>query len=401
MKKSFVIIIATLIVFTGVTWFLYVFISKKIVISKAKMFYQQGEPKKAYETYEKALKKSPENPEIYVSLGKTAEAMGNYADCIKYYEKAYQIAPDNIENLENLYWSYMLTGRLDDALAMCEKRVALAPERKSIYYSYMAEIYLTKALFADKDALQKAEEYIKMGDSSPETLYIRGKIHFLKGRNPDAIKDFEAVLSSKKLPPDDEIDIHLTLHRAYLKICEIEKAKESLHKIIELSMNWQDAEHWRLIPYPEFALLILNFHFGEKVDQEKLNKFSQRYDDLMKRGINDEWNGKEVNKIISRAIELDRIRNEDIKYVNEAIKLWERAHKIIKRYFVEESKELEYPNCFVGMMVIRSTFLSVFNACLGDLYRDIGKKREAKKYYVEGLKIDPDDCIIKKRMESL
>ncbi|GEM_PF-1559207 len=394
MRKTFMTAVIVFLVLAGIIISLAVW-RRVDTFTAAERSLRKGRLSRAMAAYEEALKKDPDNPVIYTSLGKTAERMGMFPESVDYYEKAYKRDPGNLSYLENLYWPYYLTGRLDDALRVCETHIERAPH-DTRFNSYIADIYLMKSL-KDPTALEKAEEYIQKGDQSAESFYIRGKIDFVKGDNHTALVNMQKS-QSLKLSPDDEVDSWFIIHKAALRAGETETARKALHNVIELSVDTDEKSQRSLLPYPEFATLILYVYFNEKVDRAKFDRLNNRFRDLGRRGIQDNWNGKEIHRFIARAIDA-REKGEAVRDIPQAVDFWEKAHRVLEKYFGKESKEVVYPDSFVGRVVVATSFFSAYKVYVGDLYRERGDKGKALQYYAEALKNDGADCVIKDRLK--
>jgi len=394
MRKTFITGVVVFLVIVGIIISLIVW-RRVDTFTAAERSLRKGSLNRALASYEEALKKDPENPAIYTDMGKTAERMGMFPESVEYYENAYKREPGSLSSLENLYWPYYLTGRLDDALEVCETHLERAPH-DTRFYSYIADIYLMKSL-KDVAALDKAEEYIEKGDKSAESFYIRGKIDFAKGDNRSALVNMKKG-QSLKLSPDDEVDSWFIIHKAALRAGETETARRALHRVIDLSSEEDEKGQRALLPYPEFAMLILYVYFGEKVDRAKFEKMGGRFRELERRGVKDNWNGREIHRFIGRAIEA-RERGEAVRDIPQALEFWEKAHRVLEKYFSKDSKEVVYPDSFVGRVVVASSFFSAYKVYIGDLYREKGDNEKALECYAEALKNDGDDCVIKDRLK--
>ncbi|MGV8124596.1 MAG: tetratricopeptide repeat protein [Candidatus Xenobiia bacterium LiM19] len=394
MRKTFLTGVVVFLVLVGTVISLIVW-RKVDTFTAAERSLRKGRLNRALASYEEALKKDPDNPTIYTNMGKTAERMGMFPESVEYYESAYKREPGSLASLENLYWPYYLTGRLDDALRVCETHLERAPH-DTRFYSYIADIYLMKSL-KDAAALDKAEEYIQKGDQSAESFYIRGKIDFAKGDNGSALVNMQKG-QSLKLSPDDEVDSWFIIHKAALRAGEAETARKALHRVIDLSSDEGEKGQRSLLPYPEFAMLILYVYFNEKVDRAKFNRLNNRFRELERRGVQDNWNGREIHRFIARAIDA-REKGEAVRDIPQAVEFWEKAHRVLEKYFGKDSKEVVYPDCFVGRAVIASSFFSAYKVYIGDLYREKGDNGKALHYYAEALKNDGDDCVIKDRLK--
>lgn len=396
MRKTFMAAVVVVLIIIGIV--ISIMVWKRVDrYTAAERSLRKGKLNRALASYEEALKKDPENPEIYTRLGKTAETMGMFPEAVSYYENAYKRDPGNPASLENLYWPYYLTGRLDDAMRVCEAHLERVPH-DTRFYSYMADIYLMKSL-RNPSELDKAFEYIRKGDLSAESYYIKGKIDFARGDPRSAVQSIQKGLSLK-LTPDDEVDSLFILHRAAVRAGDVDTAKRALYRLIDLSTSQADRSQRALLPYPEFAMLILYVYFNEKVDRARFDRLNDRFGDLGRRGIRDNWNSREIHRFIARAIDAKE-KGEAVRDVPQAVEFWEKARQILEKYFGKDSKEIVYPDSFVGRVVVASSFFTAYKVYIGDLYREKGDMARALQCYSEALREEPDDCVIKDRLKIL
>ena len=389
MKKRIILALILLVIglFIGIVFFMNA-PRKAYDLQRAKKYFAAGELSRAYAEYQKALKNEPNNPEIYYELGGATNQMGRIPECIELLHKAYRLDP-KIIYLEELYWPYYLTSDFENAEKVCRSVLKADPSR-TIYLSFLADIYITKAL-KERSYLQKAEETIKKGDMTKgDTFYIWGKIYWLKEDFNKAIENLEKAVRLG-LDPSDEVDLQILLGHLYIWNGKMDKARESFHKIINLSLKWKRSDYLRLIPAPEISVIVLYSYWGERIGKKTLDKLYARYDLLGKKGVLDTDGGRQRHLQTVNAIDAIDTKN------------YQKALKNLSLLF--RSKETEPPapppQCFLSRTLQRQIFPTLANTLKGDVYKAMGLKAEAQRCYASALKTDSRNPFVKRRIDSL
>lgn len=193
---------------------------KSKILEAAQQFTIRGQVQKAIEEWKKLLTSSPNDANIYNTIGdlclKNQTANNSSEEAITYYENAGKI--------------FESSGFVLKAIAVYKKILKIAPSRKEIYlrlgdlnrerglignaredYLYAAKLYSQEGLV--KEAL---EVYRKIADLDPSNLGIRKKIadiFYKEGFKKEAIEEYTKVAG------------------AHLKAEEIDEA-ENLYKLI-------------------------------------------------------------------------------------------------------------------------------------------------------------------------
>jgi tetratricopeptide (TPR) repeat protein len=228
--------------------------SPESLATEADTLFKDGKLLQSIDTYEEAIKSSPQNPALYIELARVQMWAGQYEDAQANAENALLLNPNNSLAHAVLAWAMDFQGNNSDALASIETAIELDPQN-AIAHAYRVEILIDsndfanieKAIQISKDAYalnpdlvetRRARAYLLEATSNYEEAiqFYRSAIelnpnipilHMELGRNlrfvevyDDAIKEF--TLANTLNPPDPEPD--LLISRTYATIGDYAKA---------------------------------------------------------------------------------------------------------------------------------------------------------------------------------
>lgn len=100
----------------------------------ADKYYQKGDLKKAAETYQRILERSPKNFTAAYGLGLTLEKAEDHQQALVFFEKALAVNPNNADVLYHAGFSCNQIKAYEKAAAYLEKAIALHPMISSLHY---------------------------------------------------------------------------------------------------------------------------------------------------------------------------------------------------------------------------------------------------------------------------
>ena len=89
------------------------------------------------ETFAKAVKDTPDRPELRAYLGISYERRGLNAEAIEQLEAAWKLDPKNKDYLDHLAALYEQTGKMQEALMAYEKILVLDPDDSEAQENYL------------------------------------------------------------------------------------------------------------------------------------------------------------------------------------------------------------------------------------------------------------------------
>ena len=219
---------------------------------------------KAIENYDKAidalvqaLALKPDEPVVYLELGKNFNALRQYSQASVYLEKGRKAAPQNEGMLEELYTTYYQNKEFDRALPVVKDLAKL----NSAFAEDLVNLYIENEKFDEAlallDSLDKTKGSSTYRESLRRQVYARtnnveAQISDLQENiddNPQDEQDYlnlifvysengqieEAYATAKellKVHPESQL-VHLALYKFYIADKEPEKAVNSMEILLE------------------------------------------------------------------------------------------------------------------------------------------------------------------------
>ncbi|MEP5697441.1 MAG: tetratricopeptide repeat protein, partial [Sneathiella sp.] len=193
--------------------------------------------------YEKALKlpetKLTKHSDIYLALGLSYAAQGNYHEAIRHYDIGFELAPDNALILNNRSLSHKYLNNTPQALQDLRLAFSIMPDNDNILLNLAN---MLEATGSSDEALQILEEKLPLHQEKPEFLVAVGKLKKL-------INPVEALLFFRKaahLEPKNSR--YLNLYADIFNINRSLKTFDGLeHDLLLLLSN--DAVDWKKLSW--------------------------------------------------------------------------------------------------------------------------------------------------------
>jgi len=133
---------------------------------------------------EKIISKTPNDPQIYNTMGTVYETTGNIEKAYEYYQKAVKVDPKFIKAYNNIGVLFYKKRRYEDAAAVLELALKHAPEDTQTLCNLGAVYNQSKAYEKARDVLQKAIAV----DGNTVGAYVNlGNVYNKLGKHMDAL----------------------------------------------------------------------------------------------------------------------------------------------------------------------------------------------------------------------
>ena len=190
-----------------------------------------GDPYKAIEVMNEALKHNPKNPDFYNNIGMSYSNLYKYKKAEEFYNKGLEINQNNLEILNNL-------GNLKKNLYKSEDAVKIFKKILSIQSNAITVIYNLALLYSQMGKYEESKELLTkmltmnsnltMADRmiSQTTKYDANHPHFL---------EMKRKLSDIRLDDNSLLHLHYALGKAYNDQKKFKESFENYKKANELS----------------------------------------------------------------------------------------------------------------------------------------------------------------------
>ncbi len=209
-----------------------------------------GEPEKAMEQYQAALKLEPNDRVANLSYGGALILVGKLREATNFFAKFLQSDPDYGEAHENMGQALLASGDLDGAVAQFADAIRLNPTR-AVAYADMGEALSAQG--KSDDALNSYLTALKLNPAFAAAHYYLGMEYLRRGSLDDAVESLESAV---KFDPAT-LGPHLQLADVYSRRHEPAKAIAEYRAALSLSPNLPGTLNnlaWLLATTPEASL---------------------------------------------------------------------------------------------------------------------------------------------------
>ncbi|MGH9501275.1 MAG: tetratricopeptide repeat protein [Terriglobales bacterium] len=365
---------------------------------EAQTLLRQGSIAEAKQKIEEQLKLNPTSVEGYNLLGIVYSAEKDYDNAMEAFQHALKLDPDSTRTHNNLGNVYVAEEKFEPAEQEFGKVLRLDPANREANYN------LGLVLMARRLPAQAIPHLLRVRPPDLGTRFNLTRAYLQAGRTAEGLKLARELSAQKK----DDVQLHFTLggllaaeHQYAAAQLELERASALQPETFEILYNLgqvylQGAEYKK-------AEVVLNRALKLKPDSPETLY-------LMARVYSDQTRVVDALDLLVRAHKLAP-ENTDIifllarvsmsqNYFEDAIPLLESGLKIAPKradlhaalgesYFMSGKAEKAIAE-FKDLIALDPSARSyVF---MGLSYRHLGRFDEAKKYFQEGLKLDPHDA---------
>ena len=365
------------------------------LLTEAEALLREGRVDDAKSKIQEELERNPWNAEAYNLLGVACVNERDFSGALEALQHALKFAPNSTRTRNSMANVYVAQGKLDLAEQELRTVLRVAPTNRDANYN------LGLVLLA-QDAPAKAIPYFqRIRPANRESKFNLTRAYLLSGRTSEGLKSATELSNENK----DDVQLHVTLgvllaaEKQYRAAqLELEKANALQPETFEILHNLGQT-YLRAGEYPK-AELALHRALKIKPDSpQTLYLLAQVYAD-QKRPV-------DALELLVRAHKLAP-ENTDVifllarvsmtqNYFEDAIPLLESGLQIAPKradlhaalgesYFMSGKTEKAIDE-FKSLIALDSSARSY--AFMGLSYRHLGRFDEAKKYFQEGLKLDP------------
>ena len=365
------------------------------LLTEAEALLREGRVAEAKSRIQEELQRNPTNTEAYDLLGVASVNEKDFPGALEAFQHALKLAPNSTRTRNSIANVYVAQGKLDLAEQQLLSVLSIAPANRDANYN------LGLILLAQGAPAKAIPYFQRVRPASRESKFNLTRAYLLAGRASEGLKSATELSNENR----DDVQIHFTLgvllasQKQYRTAqLELEKANALQPETFEILHNLGQTYH-RAGEYPK-AELALNRALKLKPDSpETLHLLAQVYADEKK--------PVDALELLVRARKLAP-QNTDVifllarvsmtqNYFEDAIPLLESGVQIAPKradlhaalgesYFMSGKTEKAI-NEFKSLIALDPSARSY--AFMGLSYRHLGRFDEAKKYFQEGLKLDP------------
>ena len=169
----------------------------------------RGEPDKAFEAYQAAIRANPDFHDAHANLGSALIGRGDLDGALAAFTRARALDPKNAQDAYHLGLIHQKLGQLDDARREYETSLRLAPDDAGTHNNLGA---VHQAAGRWEAARAEYELARRLDPGLAQASYGLGQVHQHEGREEDAIRAFQEAIQANPT----RLDAHLALAGIYL-----------------------------------------------------------------------------------------------------------------------------------------------------------------------------------------
>lgn len=336
-------------------------------------FFFEALKQKAIENHQKAidalvqsLALKPEEPVVYLELGKNYNALSKYSQAAVYLEKGRKAVPKNEGILEELYTAYFQTKEYDQALAVVKDLAQL----NSAFSEDLVNLYIQNEQYDNALALLDSLDQTKGSSTYRESL--RRQVYARTNNVEAQISDLEENIEED---PQNEQD-YLNLIFVYSENGQVEKAFETAKELLEMNPNSQ------LVHLALYKFYITENEAEEAVNSMRILLGSDQIDEVTKyQALNDFLLYVTENP----SLEADLIQLVEVFSEKENNK---KVYKQLGTFFMEKGNEDLALNYFKNALEHEKDDFGLYRDVIR-LEAEAGNFEEVKLLAQKGLDIFP------------
>jgi len=191
--------------------------------TEADALFQDGKFLPAIEAYQEAIRTSPQNASLYITIARVQVLAGKPADAQSNAENALLLEPNNALALAVRAWAANAQGNNGDALRWIEESLQIDPNN-GFAHAYYTEILVDSESFENVEkAIEESKVALALASDTMEAHRARAILLEATQNYEDAIREFEQALTYN----DNIADLHLRLGLNYRAISSPSQAIDS------------------------------------------------------------------------------------------------------------------------------------------------------------------------------
>jgi tetratricopeptide (TPR) repeat protein len=206
------------------------------VCSLAEQYHRQGRLADAETCYRRALKLSPDEPDVLHALGVLSSQVGRVQEAVELIGRAIVVRPQAAHFHANLGEVYRRDGQMQEAVAHYRHALSLDPLSAQAHNN-LGEAF--RALGRADEAERHYRQAIKLQPEFAEALNNLGELCRESGRSEEALLHYDTALSFRADLPQ----IHNNRGAALTELDQWDSAIESLRQALSLSPDYVEAQY--------------------------------------------------------------------------------------------------------------------------------------------------------------
>ncbi|KAF7760908.1 hypothetical protein Agabi119p4_10317 [Agaricus bisporus var. burnettii] len=239
------------------------------LVKIASVHMEQGDPQKAFQCFEDAIKSNPNDADIYYHRGQVLFIMNEYDDAAENYTKSSELDDTFVFSHIQLAVAQYKAGKIANSMATFRRTIKSFPNR-SEPHNYYGELLLDQGRF--EDAIEKFDKAIELEKSKapphpPNVLSLVNKGLATYQWKQDISAAEKCCDEALKIDPECEAAV-ATLAQLNLQQSRIEKAVEMFERQVDLARS-----------EPELVNA-LTYQYASKSQLEFLQKYPEMAEQL-------------------------------------------------------------------------------------------------------------------------
>ncbi|NJW52022.1 tetratricopeptide repeat protein [Salinimicrobium oceani] len=326
---------------------------------------------KAIENYDKAidalvqcLALRPNEPVVYLELGKNYNALKKYSQAAVYLEKGRQAVPKNVGMLEELYTTYYQSKEFDRALPVVKDLAQL----NSAFSEDLVNLYIQNQQYDAAIKVLDSLDQVKGSSTYRESL--RRQVYAMTNNVEAQISDLQESIGDN---PQDEKE-YLNLIFVYSESGQLDRAFETAEKLLTINPDSQLVH-----------LALYKFYIAENSTEKAVSSM----------------------EILLGSDQIDEVTkyqalNDFLIYVTENPSLEEDLIRLVRVFSEKENNQKVYKQ--LGTFFLekgnKEVALEYFNTALENERDDFGLFREVIKLEAEAGDFEQVKVISEKALEN-
>lgn len=166
-------------------------LSVELLCQKARQAFEQREPERARQYYQKALELKPDSPDVHYGLAAVCFQMRDLAGAARHFREVTRLDPLRAGAFINLGAVYNLLEAFDDAVNALRRAIQLDPQRGEAYYN-LGLVYKRKGQV--ELALQAYREALRVDPRMADAHYNLANIFLERAQFSQAFAHYKQAL---------------------------------------------------------------------------------------------------------------------------------------------------------------------------------------------------------------
>ncbi|EPQ53265.1 mitochondrial outer membrane translocase receptor TOM70 [Gloeophyllum trabeum ATCC 11539] len=224
------------------------------LVKLASVYMEQGDPPKAFEAFEEAIKFNPKDPDIFYHRGQVLFIMNEFARAADDYTKSTELDPNFVFSHIQLAVAQYKSGQLSSSMATFRRTLKAFPQR-SEPQNYYGELLLDQQRF--QDAVEKFDRAIELEKAKPPPMNVLPLVNkglALYQWKQDIVAAEKCCDEALEIDPECEAAV-ATLAQLSLQQGKIDRAVQMFERQSELARSEPELANALTYQYASWAQL--------------------------------------------------------------------------------------------------------------------------------------------------